>query len=191
MVTNENMTLFTENITDILIRNSLENFAHSLEFTYKDAEYQLSKYLQNFACTIGFVIKSPDLDNDISLRNTTLRNTYYLINTSVIDKGRDYISYRLTGIPYQSLLLHNTLNYSNNKTIGKKSPYKIIQEVLNKVGYKFDSNFKDTDARIDLISSRTSTVLDIIDYCLHKGISRKCPPTYFFTDILDDKRNII
>jgi hypothetical protein len=188
MLTNELCAFFTENITSILIRNSIKNFAPSLEFTYKDSQYQLSEYLQNFACLISFLIEAPDIETSFSLSNTRINNSYYLINTTVIDKGRDYISYRFTCIPYQSLLLHNTLNYSNNKTIGKKSPYKIIQEVLNNVGYKFESDFKDTDARIDLISSRTSTVLDIIDYCLHKGISKKCPPTYFFTDIINDKR---
>jgi hypothetical protein len=109
-----------------------------------------------------------------------------MVNNIIADKGRDYISYKFVFVSYQSLLLHNTLDYANSKSDGKKSPYKIIEEVLTKAGYKFDTNFIDTDNRINLITSRTSTILDTIDYCLHHGISRKSPPSYFFTRILDD-----
>lgn len=53
-------------------------------------------------------------------------------------------------------------------------------------GYKFDPHFTDTDNRINLITSKMTTVDTIIDYCLHAGISKKSPPSYFFTRIYDD-----
>ena len=73
---------------------------------------------------------------------------------------------------------------------GPKTPYKIIQEVLSRTGYKFDPQFIDTDNRIDLISSVQSNVKDIIQYCLHSGVSRKNPVSYFFTRIKDDTGTI-
>lgn len=81
----------------------------------------------------GLTIKSPDIDNSVNNKYLTIENTYYIVNSEVIAKEKDYITYRFMMISYQSLLLHNSLNYATNKTTGSKSPYKIIQEVLSSV----------------------------------------------------------
>jgi hypothetical protein len=81
----------------------------------------------------GLTIKSPDIDSSVNNTYPTIENTYYVVNSEVIAKEKDYITYRFVMVSYQSLLLHNSMNYATNKTAGAKSPYKIIQEVLSSV----------------------------------------------------------
>ena len=81
----------------------------------------------------GLTIKSPDIDKSVNDTQPTISNTYYIVNSEVIAKEKDYITYRFMMVSYQALLLHNTLDYATNKTTGKKSPYKIIQELLSRI----------------------------------------------------------
>jgi hypothetical protein len=52
LVTNSMDTLITENITELTILNSLDNFTPSVIFMYKDSEYHISKHIQNFGCVV-------------------------------------------------------------------------------------------------------------------------------------------
>jgi hypothetical protein len=65
------------------------------------------------------------------------------------------------------------------------SPYDMITAAMTKAQLMFDSDYTDTERKISFISPQSWTVKDIISYCLEKAVTKKTPPSYFFTRLHD------
>lgn len=183
------ITLITENITYISITNSLESWVPTVLLRYNDFNYSASKFLRANSTVLYVELVEP-VQADKS-EPTTLVKTFIVNNIRQDTQNREYISYEIEGQDLHMSDLIKNVNYSNDKTQGKLSPYKIISDIANRIGYTFDDEYVDTSKKIDLITSQTMNAMDIIDYCLRMGVSEKDPPTYFITRLLDSCRNAI
>lgn len=74
-------------------------------------------------------------------------------------------------------------NYATKNNV-PESPYQIIYNILRKINYDFEELPYDTDQSIDFINAQRMEALDIIDYCLHRSVSKKIPPAYFMTELV-------
>lgn len=183
------ITLITENITYISITNSLESWVPTIVLKYSDFNYSASKFLRaNSSVLYVELIEPMHID---AKESTKLIKTFIINNIKQNTQNREYIMYEIEGQDLHITDLIKNVNYSNDKTQGKLSPYNIIADIANRIGYIFDTYFVDTSKRIDLITSQTMNAMDIIDYCLRMGVSEKDPPTYFITRLLDSTRNVI
>jgi hypothetical protein len=64
----------------------------------------------------GLTLKSPDLESHSENKQSMITGTYYISNSEIMEKEKDYITYRFHLVSYQSLLLNTTLNYATNRT---------------------------------------------------------------------------
>ena len=116
-----------------------------------------------------------------------INKTFYIDKFVVIpeknDSNRVQTKYFIGGLDIQILRLLEHVNYSTNHDIEGISPFQIIYDILGKINMEYVKLPYDTDQKIQFISGKNMEALDIIDYCLHRSISKKTPPTYYMTQL--------
>jgi uncharacterized membrane protein YcaP (DUF421 family) len=62
-----------------------------------------------------------------------LDKTFIINNLKLIEQTREYLRYEIEATDINIQNLYKNVNYSNDKTQGKLSPYKIISDIMNKI----------------------------------------------------------
>lgn len=186
---NKKIPLILNNINRIIITNDLECYSPTIELSYIDYGFTLSKYFRPNGMVLELIMIQPK--KDFEEKSFELSCKFILNDMKILDQSRDTISYNFIGTHINSIQLIKNINYANNKEQGKISPYQIIFNLLNLLNYPANNNYIDTTKKIDFISSQSMTVKDMINYCLHMGVSDYDPPTYFIHKLLDNTAMLI
>ena len=147
--------------------------------------FSLSPYIRPNGIILNINIVQPK--KEFEQETIQLGGQFIINDMKILSQEREVITYEFIGTHINSLKLIKNINYANNKEQGKLSPYQIISNILNLVDYPLLSEFKDTSQKIDFISSQSMSIKDMINYCLHMGVSEYDPPTYFIHRLLDNK----
>ena len=178
--------LETKNIQSIVFENNLISVIPYVKIRYKDYNNLLTPYFKKN----GLVLKI-NMHTE-SLPGNNLDKEFYVEHLDIIqdptnESNRTVTTYMISGFDFNmfKMLLHP--NYSTDHSSAGTSTFKIIYDILNKIGYNFMQLNYDPEINIQFISGKNMEAIDIIDYCLARSISEKTPPTYFMTQLLSGK----
>jgi len=65
--------------------------------------------------------------------SVTLDKTFIINNLKLVEQTREYLRYEIEATDLNIQNLYKNVNYANDKTQGKLSPYKIISDIMNKI----------------------------------------------------------
>lgn len=182
---NKTIPLFVDNINSIIITNDLECYSPTIRLKYVDFGFTLSQYFRPNGMILDITLVQPQ--KEFESESVQLPGKFIINDLKILSQTREIISYEFIGTHVNSTKLIKNINYANNKEQGKLSPYQIISNILTLINYPLVPDFVDTTQKIDFISSQSMSVKDMINYCLHMGVSEFDPPTYFLHRLLDNK----
>ncbi len=173
-------------IITIIIDNDLECFNPSVIITYKDINHVFMNSQELVGQYARLVIKQPTYIDE----KTVPKYFDFIVlitNSKIVDFNPKYSVYELHCEHSIVNLLNRHINYATSKELSDISPYQIITNVLNKVGFEVDEDkIAKTTQQIQFITSQDLTVKDIIQYCLAAGVSKNDKPAFFyFNNILN------
>lgn len=183
-----NILLCAENINQLIIYNDIECYSPRLELKYLDLGLTLGKILDsnNLQMRVNIIQPPPNPNDPLYTKQNalTLNLLFNVEKVETLIKQNTNTMYQFFAThANQSLLLKNanyaTLNDLKDTKETKESPLSIINKLLSKVKYPYDSFYNDSTQRINYITSQTMNVRDAIDQLLRKAVSLKDPPTYF------------
>lgn len=174
----------TDCINYIKIINSLETYVPTVVIRFIDKGYALLNNLNTNGTYVRLLMVEPK--QTYNEEEITLDCSLIVNDIKIISINQQFATFEIYCTYVTDIELSKNIMYSNNKEQGKISPYTIIEDVVSQLNCEFDYNYVDTSQRIDFITSQNMTVKHIIDYCLEMGVSKKDPPTYFLTRILDN-----
>jgi hypothetical protein len=175
--------LITENIGNFVIYNSIESFAPTIVMRYLDSEFELSHILNNNKFYLHFSLQSEQLDRE-GKNPVNISDIFIINNVKIIYQRESGILYEFSGVQRNDLFLSLNVNVTHDKA-ELVSPYDMITAALSKAELMFDPDYTNTDKRISFISPQSWSVKDIVNYCLEVAVTKKTPPSYFFTRLHD------
>lgn len=183
------LELPADQVTYMKFSNSLEYYIPTLVLRLSDKNFRFTKYLTYTNLMLNVDIRQPNLtkdDNHNEPYNVKLNTLYVINNIKTLTIGKHEIIYEFFAEEANVLNFIKNINYATNKKTIGESPYKIIQDICNKADIVVDSEYSDTDIKINFITAQNMTVIDSIDYCLKMGVfSKSKPPSYFYSRLLD------
>ena len=178
-----------DQVTYMKFSNSLEQFIPTFILRFNDKNFRLTNYLQHTNLILAVDIIQPILtkkEDQKEAYSAKLNTSYVINNIKTIEKHEKEIIYEFFAEEIKVLDFIKNINYATNKKTIGESPYKIIQNICNKADIVVDSEYSDTDIKINFITSQNMTVIDSIDYCLKMGVfSKTKPPSYFYSRLID------
>jgi hypothetical protein len=178
-----------DQVTYMKFSNSLDQYVPTLTLRLTDTNFRFTKYLTYTNLMLWVDICQPNLTKDSNHNepyNAELNTIYVINNINTLTIGKHEIIYEFFAEQFNVLNFIKNINYATNKKTIGESPYKIIQDICNKADIVVDSEYSDTDIKINFITSQNMTVIDSIDYCLKMGVfSKTKPPSYFYSRLID------
>lgn len=178
-----------DQVTYMKFSNSLEYYIPTLVLRLNDKNFRFTKFLKYTNLMLNVDIRQPNLTKDSNHNepfDVKLNTMYVINNIKTLTIGKHEIIYEFFAEQLNVLNFIKNINYATNKKTIGESPYKIIQDICNKADIVVDSEYSDTDIKINFITSQNMTVIDSIDYCLKMGVfSKSKPPSYFYSRLLD------
>lgn len=187
----ENNVILLNNdfVMSIVLNNKLTSFSPTLRIQYTDINFRLLNFIQIGTCYVALQMSNSTKKEAIDIHNIPqievgeISEVFIINDVRIINQSQNDAALELVCVHKNVEMLCRKIPYSTNKARGKISPLRIIQNIMGFIQYDMNTNYVETDVKIDFTSTVGQRASQMIKYLLHKAVSPSTPPTYLYHNI--------